>query len=145
MTDSSNVDALSADQAFFAALLAADAEALAGLLADDFVLVDVMRGGEIPRPALLEAVRTRQVVFAAIEVLESRERRHGDASIVTGRTRMRGRAGVEAWAVQSRYTHVYVRQRDAWRLVSAQGTQVDEGAKSAAPRVVRAGALRRLR
>jgi len=124
MPDSSETSALNTDRRFFDALRTADATALAGLLSDDFVLIDVMQGGEIPGPALVEAVRTRQIVFDAIEVVDSRERRHGNASIVTGQTRMRGRAGDQAWAVRSRYTHLYVRQRDAWRLVSAQGTQI---------------------
>ena len=124
MADSSETSALNRDRRFFDALRTADATALAGLLSDDFVLVDVMQGGEIPGPALVEAVRTRQIVFDVIEVVDSRERRHGNASVVTGQTRMRGRAGDQAWAVHSRYTHLYVRQRDAWRLVSAQGTQI---------------------
>ena len=124
MADSTEAGSLPADRRFFAALLNADANELSTLLADDFVLIDVMRGGEIPRPALIEAVRTWQVLFETIEVDEARERRYGNVSVVTGRTRMRGRAGEQAWTVQSRYTHVYVRQRDAWRLVSAQGTQI---------------------
>ena len=124
MTESTDTGALSADRRFFEALRAGDATALAGLLSDDFLLIDVMQGGEIPGPALVEAVRSRQIVFETIEVLESRERRHGDASVVTGQTRMGGRAGDQVWAVRSRYTHVYVRQGNAWRLVSAQGTQI---------------------
>jgi ketosteroid isomerase-like protein len=124
MTESTETGALSADRRFFEALRSGDATALAGLLSEDFLLIDVMQGGEIPGPALVEAVRSRQIVFETIEVLESRERRHGDASVVTGQTRMAGRAGEQAWAVRSRYTHVYVRQGNAWRLVSAQGTQI---------------------
>jgi ketosteroid isomerase-like protein len=124
MADSTDAGPLPADRRFFAALLNADAEELAELLADDFLLIDVMRGGEISRPELIEAVRTRQVLFETIEVFESRERRFGNVAIVTGHTGMRGRAGEQAWAVRSRYTHVYARQREAWRLVSAQGTQI---------------------
>ena len=124
MTESTDTGALSADRRFFEALRSGDATALAGLLSGDFLLIDVMQGGEIPGPALVEAVRSRQIVFETIEVLESRERRHGDASVVTGQTRMAGRAGDQVWAVRSRYTHVYVRQGNAWRLVSAQGTQI---------------------
>ena len=127
MPDTTEAGPLSTDRHFFAALLAADAKGLADVLADDFILIDVMRGGEIARPALVEAVRSRQIVFDAIEVVESRERRYGNASVVTGRTRMRGRAGDQVWNVESRYTHVYVLQGDAWRLASAQGTPIANG------------------
>ena len=39
-----------ADQRFFAALRGGDGAALAALLTEDFVLIDVMRGGEVPAP-----------------------------------------------------------------------------------------------
>jgi uncharacterized protein (TIGR02246 family) len=113
-----------ADQRFFAALRAGDAKALDDLLADDFMLIDVLRGGEIPRAALLEAVAGAMVRFESIEVLETRVRRHGNAAIVTGRTAMQGRAGDQAWSVRSRYTHVFVEQSGRWRLVAAQGTPI---------------------
>jgi ketosteroid isomerase-like protein len=113
-----------ADRRFFAALLAADVEALGELLADDFVLIDVLQGGEVPRAALLDAVAGGVVRFEAIEVLESRERRYGNVAVITGRTEMRGQGGDQTWAARSRYTHVFVEQRGHWRLVAAQGTRI---------------------
>jgi ketosteroid isomerase-like protein len=145
MPDSTVTGALPTDRRFFDTLLAADAQGLADLLSNDFVLIDVMQGGEIPGPALVEALRSRQITFEGIDVVESRERRHGDLSIVTGQTWMRGRAGDQAWAVRSRYTHVYVRQHERWRLVSAQGTQIAGEPSSVASRLARAGVHRRLR
>jgi ketosteroid isomerase-like protein len=113
-----------ADQSFFAALRAADGTALATLLTDDFVLVDVMRGGEVPRADLIGAVGAGQLRFDAIEVLASRVRRYGSTAVVTGETRMRGRFGDAGWSAHSRYTHVYIEQEGRWRLASAQGTQI---------------------
>src|SRR5262249_44941612 len=75
-----------ADRQFFSALLAGDVRALEDLLSDDFTLIDVLQGGEISRTALLEAVSGGVVRFEAIDVLESRERRYGNVSLVTGRT-----------------------------------------------------------
>jgi ketosteroid isomerase-like protein len=124
-TDPTDHDApLAAEQAFFGALRAANAAALADVLADDFVLVDVMRGGEIPRAAMIEAIASRQIAFDTIEVLESRLRRYGHVAVIVGRTRMTGRAGAAAWTVASRYTHVLVEQHGRWRMVSAQGTPI---------------------
>jgi ketosteroid isomerase-like protein len=115
---------LAAEQAFFAALRDANPAALAGVLADDFVLIDVMRGGEIPRAAMIEAIASRQIEFDTIEVLASRLRRYGHVAVIVGSTRMTGRAGGTTWAVASRYTHVLVEQDGRWRMVSAQGTPI---------------------
>ena len=113
-----------AERRFFDALLAGDVSALDAVLVADFALVDVMRGSEVTRAALIEAVGARALRFDAIDLLESRTRRYGDAAIVTGRTAMRGRMGDAPWAAKSRYTHVFVRQDGAWRMASAQGTPI---------------------
>ena len=55
--------ATDADRRFFTALLAGDVAALDDLLAHDFVLIDVLQGGEIPRVALLEAMAQGVVRF----------------------------------------------------------------------------------
>lgn len=124
MTDLS--DPMAADRGFFNALLAGSATALAEILTDDFILVDVMSGSEIPKPALLDAVGSEQLKFEAIDPAEQRVRRYGDAAVVTGRTQMRGRFGDAPFGARSRYTHVYVQQAGKWKLASAQGTQIAE-------------------
>ncbi len=48
---------LAADKRFFNALIAGDAQALARFLTDDFILIDVMSGSEITKPAFLAAIR----------------------------------------------------------------------------------------
>jgi ketosteroid isomerase-like protein len=116
--------ALAVDQRFFQALRMADTAALAELLADDFLLIDVLQGGEISRSALIDAVRSGLLTFDVVDVAESRVRRYGAVAVVTGRTRMGGRAGDQPWSARSRYTHVFVEQRGRWRMVSAQGTQI---------------------
>jgi hypothetical protein len=94
------------------------------LLSADFLLVDVLRGGEVSKPDLLAALAAGQVRFEAIDPVESRVRHYGGAAVVTVRTQMKMRFGEEAVEVCSRYTHVYVSQEGVWRLVSARGTQI---------------------
>lgn len=113
-----------ADQSFFTALRAGDGTALAALLTDDFVLIDVMRGGEVARADLIGAVGAGQLCFDAIDVVSSRVRTYGSTAVVTGETRMRGRFGDAGWSAHSRYAHVFVEQDGRWRLASAQGTQI---------------------
>jgi ketosteroid isomerase-like protein len=117
---------LTADRAFFAALLAADVAALDAALADDFLIVDVMTGSVAPRAAFLAAVAGGDVRFAAVDLVEvPLERRYGpDVAVVTGATRMRGTFAGAPFAVHSRYTHVFAERDGAWRLASAQGTPI---------------------
>ena len=121
------VEVSAAETRFFTALLAADGGALDALLTPDFVLVDVMTGSEIPGPVLRELVAGRQLVFESIERIDSRIRAYGTAAVVTGQTRMRGRYEQQSWSAHSRYTHVYIRGGDGWRLASAQGTAIAAG------------------
>jgi ketosteroid isomerase-like protein len=59
-------DVLASDEAFFDALLAADPAALADVLTDDFVIVDVMSGGVTDRAALLDVVASGVLRFVDI-------------------------------------------------------------------------------
>ena len=115
---------LSAEHSFFSSLIAGEVAVLDALLADDFLLIDVLRGTEVSKTALLAALGGGQVRFEAIEPAEARVRLYGDAAVVTGRTEMRMRIGEDSATIRSRYTHVYVRQGGSWRFVSAQGTQI---------------------
>src|SRR4051794_24361562 len=120
-------DVLAAERQFFASLIASDGPALERLLADDFLLIDVIRGAEVSKGDLVAALDAGQVRFDGIEASGARVRLYGDAAVVTGRTEMRMTFGGNSVTVQSRYTHVFVRQDQEWRFVSAQGTQIAEG------------------
>jgi len=122
--DGGDRGARDADQRFFAALREADVTALGEVLAEDFVLIDVLQGGEIPRAALLDAMTQGVVRFERVEVLESRARLYGNVAVITGRTEMAGQGGGQPWSARSRYTHVFVEQQGRWRLVAAQGTRI---------------------
>jgi ketosteroid isomerase-like protein len=113
-----------AEDTFFAALLSGDRTRLTAVLGQDFVLVDVMAGSEIPREALVDSIASRLLIFDAIDRHPGRVRQYGAAAVVTGETRMRGRYDGQVFAAHSRYTHVYVRGSERWFLVSAQGTQI---------------------
>jgi ketosteroid isomerase-like protein len=116
-------DVLQTERQFFDSLVRGDAQALEQLLTDDFTIIDVMRGSEIAKPQLLEAIRSGQVKFEAVEC---RVRLHRPAAIISGRTTMTLRAAAHALTIASRYTHVYVEQGGRWRLAAAQGTQIIE-------------------
>ena len=112
------------DGEFFTALIEADARTLEGILTDDFILIDVMSGSEISKPAFLAVIASGQIKFESIEPAENRVRIYQTTAIITGRTEMKGKVGDAPFAASSRYTHVYVSQQGAWRLATAQGTQI---------------------
>ena len=115
---------MAAERAFFKALVEANPEDLDRILADDFLLIDVMGGSEITKDALMAILGSGQLKFESIEPSEPRIRLYQTTAVITGLTRMSGRFGETPFMVRSRYTHVYVEQHGRWRLVSAQGTQV---------------------
>lgn len=123
------LDPLAADHQFFISLIKANVGALDQILADDFILIDVMRGAEISKSALLAVVGSGQLRFEAIEPIDSRVRLYQTTAVITGRTKMSGRFGETPFTVSSRYTHVYVEQQGRWRLVAAQGTQISPEAE----------------
>jgi len=115
---------LAADREFFAALSRGMVEGLDRVIADDFILIEVMGGSEITKPSLLMAIQSGQLKFGPIEPTDVQVRVYQTAAVVTGRTEMSGQFGETPFATKSRYTHVYVEQQGRWRLVAAQGTQI---------------------
>ena len=115
---------LAADKRFFNALIAGDAQALDRILTDDFILIGVMSGSEITKPAFLAGIGSEQVKFEAIEPADNRVRLDQTTAIITGRTQMKGRLGDAPFAARSRYIHVFVSLQNEWRLATAQGTQI---------------------
>ena len=115
---------LTADREFFTALSRGIIEDLDRVIADDFILIEVMGGSEITKSSLLAAIQSGQLKFGPIEPTDVRVRVYQRAAVITGRTEMRGQFGETPFTTRSRYTHVYVEEQGRWRLVAAQGTQI---------------------
>jgi ketosteroid isomerase-like protein len=122
--DQDSAQVLAAEDMFFQALLTSDGVRLDAVVTPDFLLIDVLSGSEIARAVLVDLVGSGQLKFDTVERLDARVRLFGEAAVVTGQTRMRGRFGDQTFAAHSRYTHVYVRRGGAWQLASAQGTPI---------------------
>ena len=97
------------------------------ILADDFIIIDVMRGAVTSKSEILQAVQSNLVRFEEIEVVDSHPRLYGKAAVVTGSTRMAIRVGEETtFEVRSRYTHVYCESEGAWRLYRLRVRRIAE-------------------
>jgi uncharacterized protein DUF4440 len=116
--------AVDVDRRFFNALLNKSLPELDQILAEDFIIIDVMRGALTTRPEILLAIQSGQVTFEDIQVDERFARLYGATAVINGSTRMTLRFDNTAFEVRSRFTHVYCDLENAWRLVSAQGTRI---------------------
>jgi ketosteroid isomerase-like protein len=117
---------VAADRAFFDALVAGDAAGVGDLLAEDFLIVGIQDGAVATRADLVGALGGG-LAFPAVtdHPGEAVVRVLGDVGIVVGRTAMAFTGpGGEPFEAGSRYTHVYARTEDGWRLLSAQGTEI---------------------
>ena len=119
-------EVLARDEAFFDALIRADDAALDELLAEDFLIVDVMSGQVAGRDELLGLISGSELQFVEIarQASDALVRCRGSLAVVVGRTRMHMRYQGGDLTVLSRYTHVFTRDGALWRLMSAQGTRI---------------------
>ena len=122
MKDTAEV--LAAEDRFLDALTRSDTAYLKRILADDFIMIDVLSGQQIPRTEFLNALESSTLKFPALKRAEPSVRFYDTTAIVTGSVLMSIHMGGQAMTVSSRYTHVYAEQDGRWRLVSAQGTPV---------------------
>src|SRR5690242_19444824 len=93
---------LAAEHRFFTAHVDARMNTLEDVLADDFLLIEVMGGAEIARADLLAVVGSGDLRFLSIEPEGSRVRLYGTTAVVTGATRMEGRFGEVPFVAHSR-------------------------------------------
>jgi ketosteroid isomerase-like protein len=122
---SSAPEAELAEDQFFEGLVTGDVERIEELLADDYLIVDIMSGSVADRAGLIAALRDRIIVFDRVQLVERATRRYGDTAVIVGRTEMSGSLQDASFAAASRYTHVLIRESDGhWRLASAQGTRI---------------------
>ena len=76
-------DPLAAEQQFFSSLIRGDVGALDRILADDFLLIDVMTGSEVKKRDLLAVLGSGQLKFEAIQPMESQVRLYGITAVIT--------------------------------------------------------------
>ena len=105
-------EVLACDEAFFAALLAADPDLLGTILADGFVIVGVLSGQVARREELLGAVSSGQLRFTEVTRYagDRSVRLRLPAAVVAGRARMVLCYQGDEVTVHSRYIHVHVRE-----------------------------------
>lgn len=113
---------------FFVSLTHGDVGKLRELISDDLVLIDVMSGSEVSGLQLAEVLQRGHLRFDSIDRISFRTRSYDAVAIITGQTVMAGAYEGRQFRINSAYTHVFIKENDGWRLVSAQGTPVTAAA-----------------
>lgn len=117
-------DVLAAEDARFAAMVAADAAAMRRWFADDLVYVH-STGAVEDREQLIASITGRTLQYLAIEPSERRVFLQGaDAAFVHGVAHIRAKSGGRAIEFPVRYLAVYGLQGAAWRLRAWQSLRL---------------------
>jgi ketosteroid isomerase-like protein len=119
-----SAEVLAAEDARFAAMVAADPEAMRRWFADDVSYVHST--GEVAnRAQLIDALVSGRLRYLAIEPSERRVSFPGtDVAIVQGLARFQARAGPQAVDFPGRYLAVYRRAQGGWRLQAWQSLRL---------------------
>jgi ketosteroid isomerase-like protein len=90
---------------------------------DDFIYTGVR--GEVKRKAEVVAeFKAGTLKFDLMRFDDIRVAVHGDTAVVTGRAVTKGRNSNGEITGEFRYTRVYVKRADGWKVVAFQGTPV---------------------
>src|SRR4051794_37720669 len=111
------------EQDFEQALIASDTSKLNDLLDEGLQMITPL-GSVMTKGDLLGSIDAGVLKFQGLDPHDLQVRLLNGSAVVTGRAHMRASMGDQAFEARTRYTHVYEKQGAQWRMVVAQGTQV---------------------
>jgi ketosteroid isomerase-like protein len=108
----------------FAAMTAPDLTALGQMLADE--LYYCHSNGDVQnKQQLLDALRTKQLRYSAIELREFQARMYGDVALGNGLATIHASmGGGPLMTLEIRYADAYVWREGRWQLVTWQSTRI---------------------
>jgi len=112
-----------AEQQRFDAMVKRDVAALDTLLDEDLSFANA-DGGMLSKEDLIEAIRSKRLVFESIEPSDVHVRVYGSSAIATGLSQMRLRSATGVSSFRIRFTETYVRDGGRWVLAAWQAARV---------------------
>ena len=107
-------------------LVAGDLEKLGAAMTDDLTWTHSNAVVET-KAEFLDAIKTGKYVYKGMTFDERRVRLHGDATaIVSGTTRVQVVTGGRDIEVKLRFTELYVKAKDGWKMALWQSTRVPD-------------------
>jgi len=119
LDDAATVAAL--DTKYQAAVKANDADGMAAILAEDFILV-TGRGATFTRADLLEDARKKSTTYEHQEDTLQKVRVWGNTAVVTALLWEKGTSGGNAFDKKLWFSDVYVRTPKGWKYVFGQAS-----------------------
>ena len=118
----SNQELADIQQRLAKAWMTADRAAIERIIAPDWTLTGADGRLSTRADVLRDAFETKVHRIAVIEIDDVRVRLFGDAAVVTGRTRGRGRYQDVPYDVSLRFTDVFVRRDGRWQAVASHAS-----------------------
>ncbi len=110
------------EKEFARAIANNDVDALDGILADDWIIVDP-DGGIIDKARFLGVIKSGVLSHELMESTDMRVRLYGNTAVVTGLTTTKGKFMGQDFASCERATDIFVNQSDRWLCVFTQLTR----------------------
>jgi len=107
-------------------IVAKDAAAIAGNMAEDFRIID-RRGNIEGKQAFVDGILDPKLTIDPYTVEDFEVRLYGDTALLSGRSHMTGSYEGKPFTSNYRYIDIYVRKGGVWKIVSVQITALPEG------------------
>ena len=114
---------LKLEDEFARAVASNDADALDGILADDWTIIDP-DGSVIDKPLFFGVIKSGVLSHESMESTDLRLRLYGNTAVVTGLTTTKGKFMGQDFASCERATDIFVKQTDRWKCVFTQLTRL---------------------
>ena len=102
-----------------------DTQALDEILADDLSYTHSTARVET-KAEFISSLSSGRTKYQSIERDEVKVRRYGDTAVVTGRAKFHVNANGQDIKFQVRFTGVYAKRDDVWRMVAWQSTKLPD-------------------
>ena len=123
-TDTATMATLSAQaDKWDKAIVSKDRVAIEANMAEDFRQIDGA-GNVETKASFVEDLLSPKLVINPYTVEDFEVRLYGNVALLTGRTRMTGSYDGKAFESHYRYTDIYVRRSNVWRIVSVQLSKI---------------------
>jgi ketosteroid isomerase-like protein len=113
---------LKLEDEFARAVASNDPDALDGILADDWIIIDP-DGSSIDKPRFLEVIKSGVLSHESMESSDLRICLYANTAVVTGLTTTKGKFMGQDFASCERATDIFVKQTDRWQCVFTQLTR----------------------
>jgi Ketosteroid isomerase homolog len=115
-------DVIKLENEFARAVTSNDVDALDGILADDWIIIDP-DGSIVDKARFLGVIKSGVLSHESMESTDLRVRLYGNTAVVTGLTTTKGKFMGQDFASCERATDIFVKQTDRWRCVLTQLTR----------------------